>query len=93
MTLAETRLTESRRLLRRAFEFALGVYSEQEATKADYWRTTDIGALYGHLSHEIEEIQGNLRRGEGDYLLHNAADAVALSVMLLARMIEREAAD
>ena len=90
MAFKETRVDESRRKMVNAFWFALGSYMEQEATKGDEWRDVDIGALYAHLLHEVEsEIRGNIRRGEQTYLLHNAVDAVSLSLMLLSRAMEQ----
>lgn len=90
MAFAETRLTESGRLLKDAFLFALATYTEQESTKADYWRDVDLGALYAHLHHEVDlELKGNIKRQELDFLLHNAADAASLAIMLLARVMER----
>jgi len=82
------RLDESREILMRAFVFALGSYVEQEAKKGDNWREREIGELYNHLAHEVEEIRRNLRRSEVTYLVHNAADAVMLSCMLLVKALD-----
>ena len=89
MSFKLTRIDESRALMMAAASFALGVYVEQEAKKVDSWRDIDLGNLYEHLRHEIlDEIRPNIKRGEMTYLIHNAADAAALSLMILARAIE-----
>ena len=89
MPLPKARLDESRTKLWQAMLFALGSYMDQEGKKDDGWRDVDLGQLYNHLRHEVdEEIRGNLKRGELSYLLHNAVDAVSLSAMLLARVME-----
>ena len=94
MAFTRTRIDESRAMLMAAAHFALGSYTEQEATKGDAWRDTELGALYAHLLHEVEsEIKGNVRRGEMTFLIHNAADAVSLSLMLLARALEMSGAE
>jgi len=82
------RLDESREILVRAFMFAFGSYAEQEAKKGDNWREYEIGELYHHLAHEIEEIRRNLKRSEAAYLVHNAADTVMLSLMLLSKALD-----
>jgi len=80
---------ESREKLTQAFYFALGSYMEQEATKTDQWRGESIGQLYAHLLHEVQvEIKRNLKNNDLTYLLHNAVDAVSLSVILLAKVME-----
>ena len=84
------RWIESRRMLVNAFFMALGSYIEQEAKKSDSWRDQSVGQLYAHLSHEIEEIRRNLKRGEKHLLIHNCIDAVMLATMLLARVAEQE---
>ena len=83
----DERLSESRRLLERAFYVALGSYIEQEAKKLDGWRDVEFGKLYSHLRHEIEEIK---RSKTLTQQIHNAIDAVMLSTMLLARLLEKE---
>jgi len=82
------RLDESREILVRAFMFAFGSYVEQEAKKEDNWREREIGELYFHLAHEVEEIRHNLKRSEAAYLVHNAADTVMLSLMLLSKALD-----
>ena len=90
----KTRVDDSRERLVRAFYFALGAYTEQEATKLDEWREASLGQLYAHLLHEVkEEIRGNIKRSELTYLVHNAVDAVALSTILLARVMEMAGCD
>lgn len=89
MAFKTQRLDESRAMLLASAGFALGVVTEQEATKLDEWRDVELGQLYEHLRHEVaEEIRGNIRRNELTYLIHNAADAAALSLMILARALE-----
>jgi len=85
----KTRIDESREALFKAFLFALGSYTEQEATKNDQWRQS-IGQLYDHLKHELEEIKSNLRppKDQLTYLIHNCCDAVTLSAMLLYKAME-----
>jgi len=85
----KTRMDESRAMMVKAFYMALGSYTEQESTKMDEWRELNLGQLYDHLKHEVdEEIRGNLRRSELSYLIHNCMDAVSLSTILLARAME-----
>ena len=81
------RMAESRIILKRAFNIALGSYIEQEAKKEDRWREQSFGELYAHLRHEIEEIRrSKSRTGQ----LHNAIDACILSGMLIAKLLEGE---
>jgi hypothetical protein len=89
MSFETDREDESRNLLIAAFWFALGTYVEQEAKKNDQWRDQNVGQLYAHLAHEVDEIKTNIQRGQGRYLIHNAADAVGLSLMLLAKALEQ----
>ena len=88
----QMRIDESRERLREALAFSLGSYTEQEAKKADTWRDQSLGQLYAHLAHEIQEIRVNLKPGKDklSYLIHNAADAVNLSAMILAKALEME---
>lgn len=81
-------MDESRAMLSHAMAFGLGGYMEQEATKEDQWRDQSIGQLYAHLNHELGEIQSNIKRGEMTWLIHNASDAVGLSAILLAKVLE-----
>ena len=83
------RVDESREMLVRAFYFALGSYTEQEAKKLDSWRDLDIGSLYAHLKHEIEEIGRSIKMSDLQFLLHNACDALSLSAILLAKVMEK----
>jgi len=81
----------SRAELERAFYFALGMYTEQESKKDDQWKDQSLGDLFAHLSHEIQEIRNNISKGMPmTYLVHNSADAVGLSCILLAHVM-REA--
>jgi len=82
------RIDESRERLVKAFYFALGSYTEQEAKKLDSWREQNIGQLYAHLKHELEEIQRSMKMQNRTYLIHNCIDAVSLSVILLAKVME-----
>ena len=81
------RMFESRMMLKRAFNIALGSYIEQESKKEDRWREQSFGELYAHLRHEIEEIRRSKSRTEQ---LHNAIDACLLSAMLIAKLLEGE---
>lgn len=82
------RLDESRKDLVTAFYFALGEYTGQEAKKIDQWRDQSIGQLYNHLHHEVvEEIRGDLKKSDLQFLLHDAMDAVNLSCILLAKVM------
>lgn len=90
MSFDKDSMDESRGRMINAFWFALGTYVEQEAKKGDQWRDQSIGQLYAHLSHEVEEIQTNIRKGQGRFLIHNAADAVGLSLMLLCLALEEK---
>ena len=56
------RRDESRELLVKAFEMALGSYTEQESKKFDSWRDQETWKLFNHLAHEIEEIRKNLKQ-------------------------------
>lgn len=83
------RTDESRTKLVNAFYFALGSYMEQEAKKDDTWRDQNIGQLYAHLHHELEEIRTNLKRNDRlTFLLHNCVDAVSLATILLAHVMD-----
>jgi hypothetical protein len=85
----KTRQDESRARLVEAFYLALGAYTEQEAKKEDQWADQSLGQLYAHLSHELEEVRTNLKRTDKlTFLLHNCADMVGLSTILLAKVME-----
>jgi len=84
----KTRIDESRERLVRAFYFALGSYMEQEAKKEDQWRDQNLGQLYAHLKHELEEIRRSMQSGNLTFLLHNCVDAVSLATILLAKVME-----
>lgn len=89
MAFNTVRLDGSRAMLLAAAGFTLGVVTEQEAKKGDEWRDIELGQLFDHLRHEVnDEIRGNITRNELTYLIHNAADAAALSLMILARALE-----
>lgn len=79
------RVDESRVLFRAALDMAYGSYVEQEGKKSDQWRDQSLGQIMNHLAHEIEEVRGNLKRGEIGYLLHNAMDVIELGAILLAQ--------
>jgi len=81
------RLSDSRKKLKEAFFFAFGAYVEQEAKKLDQWRDQSFGQLYSHLKHELEEIK---RSDSKTKQLHNCMDAVMLSTILLAKVMEQE---
>ena len=81
----DARMKESRAILVKAFYTALGSYIEQEAKKLDDWRDKTFGEIYAHLKHEIEEIR---RSKSLTQQLHNCIDAVMLSTILLAKLME-----
>ncbi len=93
MSLEKKRVDKSREKLVQAFQFALGTYTDQEGNrhypKGDEWRDREIGDLFKHLEHEIEEIKRNINSDDLNYLLHNSADAVGLSCMLLAKIMNK----
>ena len=80
------RIDKSRVKLEKVFYFALGAYMEQEAKKDDNWRDRSYGELYNHLKHEITEIQ---RSKDLTKQIHNITDAVMLSTILLAHVLEK----
>ncbi len=84
----DKRLTESRRLIRMAMDMSYGCYVEQEATKVDTWKNQTFWQLASHLSHECEEVKRSV--GNNTLLLHNGMDCVALSLMILAKALEKE---
>lgn len=84
MAFKQTRIDDSRAMVRAAFAMSYGSYIEQEGKKGDQWRDQTLGQLVGHLEHELEEVKGNLRRGEIGYLLHNAMDVCELGAIILA---------
>jgi len=79
------RIDESREMIRQALDMAYGSYLEQEGKKTDQWRDQTIGQLGDHIRHEVDEIMGNIKRGEIGFLLHNAMDVIELGAMLLAK--------
>lgn len=88
------RRDESRAIIVKAFYFALGSYMEQEAKKNDQWRDQNLGQLFAHTSHEMEEIRKNINeKMPMTYLLHNCVDLVGLSCMLLADVMMRSGID
>lgn len=82
------RVDDSREKIRKALDMAYGSYVEQEGKKADQWRDESIGQLGDHIRHEVDEIMGNIRRGELGYLAHNAMDVIELGAILLAKTNE-----
>ena len=82
----KTRIDESREMIRRALDMAYGSYVEQEGKKEDIWRDQSIGQLGDHIRHEVEEVFGNIRRGEIGYMSHNAMDVIELGAILLAKV-------
>lgn len=68
-----------------AFYFALGIYTEREKTLGDSWADLTITVLYRRLEAKLEEIQGYVTTNLTS-LVHTAADALVLSLILLARM-------
>ena len=83
-----TRIDESREMIRKAMDMSYGSYVEQEGKKADQWRDQTIGQLVGHLEHEVEEVKGNLRRGEIGFLIHNGMDVCELGAIIVAKANE-----
>ena len=83
-----TRVDESREMIKEALDMSFGSYVEQEGKKEDQWRDQSFGQLGDHIRHEVEEIMGNIRRGEIGYLQHNAMDIVELGAILLAKARE-----
>jgi len=81
----DKRMSESRERLIRAFYIALGSYIEQEAKKLDQWRDETYGQLYGHLKHEIEEVNRSKSRTTQ---IHNLIDCLMLSCILLDKVME-----
>ena len=83
------RRDESRARLLEAFYHALGSYTEQEAKKFDQWRDKTLRENFLHLSHELQEIKNNMdKKMPMTYLVHNCDDAVGLSCILLAQVME-----
>ena len=91
MITEKDRRDESRGLLVRAFEMALGSYTEQEAKKFDSWRDQETWKLFNHLAHEIEEIKKNLKQKMANtYLVHNAMDVCSLATIFLAHIMLKD---
>ena len=82
------RQIESKQRLYRSADFSIGAYMEQEAKKEDVWRDQTLGQLFNHMSHELKEIRGNMKRNEKNYLLHNATDMVGLALIFHAKVME-----
>ena len=80
-----SRVDSSRALVRHALDMAYGSYVEQEGKKADQWRDQDVWTLFHHLEHELEEVRGNLGRGELGFLIHNTMDVIELGAILLCK--------
>jgi hypothetical protein len=83
----DERMTESRKRLRDAYNVAFGSYVEQEAKKIDQWRDQTIWQITRHLRHEVGEIERSKSR---TVQYHNAMDALMLSNILLAKLMELE---
>ena len=52
-------LTESRILLRRAWEIAMGSYVEQEKTKKAEWRRKTRGEIIDHIWRNAEKLKAS----------------------------------
>jgi hypothetical protein len=85
MSFTTSRIDESRLLIRQALDMAYGSYVEQEGKKNDQWRDQTLGQHYDHIRHEIDEVRGNLGRGELGFLIHNAMDLIELGAIILAK--------
>ncbi len=85
MPFKTTRVDVSREEIRKALDMAYGSYIEQEGKKSDNWADQNIGQLGDHIRHEVDEVMGNIRRGEIGFLLHNAMDVIELGAILLAK--------
>ena len=91
MITEKDRRDESRELLVRAFEMALGSYTEQEAKKFDSWRDQETWKLFNHLAHELEEIRKNMKeKMPNTYLIHNSMDICSLATIFLAHMMLKD---
>jgi len=80
------RIDESRARLLQVAYYVLGAYMEQEAKKFDQWQDETYGQLYGHAKHEFAEIR---RSKDLTRQLHNCADLVGLSLILLSKVMDR----
>lgn len=83
----DERMSESRALLYRAFNVAMGSYIEQEAKKKDVWRDQTWGQIYGHMKHEFGEMSKSKQRTTQ---LHNGLDLLSLAAMLVSKILEAE---
>ncbi len=84
----DSRMAESRVMLMRAMDIAMGSYIEQESSKFDNWRDKTFWQNTQHLSHEVKEIS---RSKTTVAKLHNAIDALSLSAILVAQiLLERD---
>lgn len=72
-----------------ALYFGLGVYTEQEDTKSDQWADESYGDLLDHITHEVGEIRRNVNDDQMNFLLHNSADFVTLSTMILVTIADQ----
>ncbi len=82
------RVDESRQQVWLAFMQAFGSYVEQEGKKADQWRDQTVYELVRHIDHEVDEIAGNVRRGEPGFGIHNCYDVMSLAAILHAKLSE-----
>jgi hypothetical protein len=83
----DKRMHESRHMIMKAMNVALGSYIEQEATKKDQWRDQDYWTLRNHLAHEMDEIRRSKLK---TIKIHNLMDACSLSAILLAKVLESD---
>jgi hypothetical protein len=83
----DLRQSESRAIIRKAMDMAMGCYIEQESSKFDQWRDQTKWQLTQHLRHEISEIE---RSKTLTAQLHNALDACSLGAILAAKIMEEE---
>ncbi len=91
MITEKDRRDESREMLVRAFEMALGSYTEQEAKKFDQWRDQPTWKLFNHLEHELGEIKKNLKEKMANtYLIHNGMDVCSLATIFLAHLMLKD---
>ena len=67
--------------------FAFGAYTEQEAKKDDQWRDKEYYDHWIHLSHEVAELK---RSKTVTIQMHNLTDAVMLSLILYAYLINKQ---
>ena len=86
MPIDSDRMTESLKRLVAAFWYAFGVYQQQECTKDDKWRDQSQWELLQHARKEIEEIS---KSTNARMRLHNCADLVGQSLIVLAEQMNQ----